>query len=158
MRLAVRAGSLRRGGAWGAFIGTLSRPAGTRARRARLIFALLLALALRALIPTGFMPAADGTLSLMICPGGFPSALLPPERAMRDGMGMPLPQPHHPRHGVMEDGYCVFTTGFAAAPPPPLVAAFVLLLACLGVVTTRLAAPAGVRLVHVPQARAPPVS
>ena len=136
--------------------GTLPFPRRSRATRPRLIVAVLLALALRALIPIGFMPAGDGTLSLMICPGGFPSALLQRQTAMRDGMGMPLPQPHHPGRGVMEDGYCVFTTGFAAAPPPPLVAAFVLLLACLGVVVARSAAPAGIRLVHVPQARAPP--
>ena len=136
--------------------GTLLRLGGTRATRQRLIAAVLLALALRALIPIGFMPAGDGTLSLMICPGGLPSELLPQERTMQDGMGMPLPQPHHPGHGVMEDAYCVFTTGFASAPPPLLVAAFVLLLACVGVVITRVAAPAGVHLVHVPQARAPP--
>ena len=136
--------------------GTPPFPGTTRATRTRLIVVVLLALALRALIPVGFMPAGDGTLSLMICPGGFPAALLPRETAMRDGMGLPLPQPDHRGHGVMEDGYCVFTTGFAAAPPPPLVAAFVLLLACLGVVVLRCAAPAGVRLVHVPQARAPP--
>jgi uncharacterized membrane protein YphA (DoxX/SURF4 family) len=136
--------------------GILLRLEGIRATRQRLIIAVLLALALRALIPIGFMPAGDGTLSLMICPGGFPTALLPQEKTMQDGMGMPLPQPHHSGHGVMEDGYCVFTTGFASAPPPLLVAEFVLLVACLGVVITRVAALAGVRLVHVPQARAPP--
>ena len=136
--------------------GTPLRLGGTRATRQRLIAAILLALALRALIPIGFMPAGDGTLSLMICPGGFPSALLPQEKMMQDGMGMPVPPPQHPGHGVMHEGYCVFTTGFAAAPPPLLVTAFVLLLACLGVVVSRVVAPAGIRLVHVPQARAPP--
>ena len=136
--------------------GTLLRLGGTRATRQRLIVAVLLALALRALIPIGFMPAGDGTLSLMICPGGFPAALLPQEKTMQDGMGMPLPQSHQNQNSVMDDGYCVFTTGFASAPPPLLVAEFVLLLACLGVVVTRVAAPAGIRLVHVPQARAPP--
>lgn len=119
---------------------------------------MLVALALRALIPIGFMPAGDGTLSLMICPGGFPPALLPQQRTMPDGMGMPVPQPHHPGHGLMEDGSCVFTTGFAAAPPPLLAAAFVLRLACRGVAITRMAAPAGSRLVPIPQARAPPAT
>ncbi|MGH8180723.1 MAG: DUF2946 family protein, partial [Steroidobacteraceae bacterium] len=118
----------------------------------------LLALALRALIPIGFMPAGDGTLSLMICPGGFPSALLPQEKSPQEGMGMPMPQPHHSGsgHGAMEAGYCVFTTGFSSAPPPPLMAPFFVLLACLGFVLARVAAPGGIRLVHVPQARAPP--
>lgn len=92
----------------------------------------------------------------MICPGGFPSALLPQHETMQDGMGMTMPQPHHSGQALMDDGYCVFTTGFASAPPPPVVVAFVLLLACLGTVLTRVAAPGGIRLVHVPQARAPP--
>lgn len=119
---------------------------------------MLLALALRALIPIGFMPAGDGTLSLMICPGGLSPALLPQEKSPQDGMGMPMPQPHHAGsgHGAMEAGYCVFTTGFSSAPPSPLLAPFFVLLACLGFVIARVAAPAGIRLVHVPQARAPP--
>jgi len=111
---------------------------------------------LRALIPVGFMPAEDGTLSLVICPGGFPPALLRVQKTMQDDMGMPMPQPHHSGHGIMDDGYCVFTTGFSFAPPPLLVAALVLLLACIALVRTRVAAPAGIRLVHLPQARAPP--
>jgi hypothetical protein len=137
--------------------GTLYRLGGTRATRQRLIAAVLLALALRALIPLGFMPAGDGTLSLMICPAGFPPALLPQQKTLQDDMGMPgMPTPQHSGHGLMDDGYCVFTTGFSSAPPPLLLAALVLLLACLGIVRTRVAAPAGIRLVHVPQARAPP--
>jgi hypothetical protein len=138
--------------------GTLYRLGGTRATRQRLIAAVLLALALRALIPLGFMPAGDGTLALMICPAGFPSALLPQQKTMQDDMGVPgMPmRQHQSGHGLMDDGYCVFTTGFSSAPPPLLLAALVLLFACLGVVRTRVAAPAGIRLVHVPQARAPP--
>jgi hypothetical protein len=137
---------------------TMLRCGGTRATRQRLVVAVLLALALRALIPIGFMPAGDGTLALMICPAGFPLALLPEQQTMRDDMGMPMPQQpqHHGGQGVMDDGFCVFTTGFGAAPPPPLLATLVLLLACLGVVLTRVVTPAGVRLVHIPQARAPP--
>ena len=129
----------------------------TRATRQRLVVAVLIALALRALIPIGFMPAGDGTFALMICPGGFPPALLPQQKAMQDDMGMPMPQPHHGGQGLMDDGYCVFTTGFSAAPPPLLVVALVLLLACIRVACSRMVTPAGVRLVYVPQARAPPV-
>lgn len=130
----------------------------TRATRKRLIAAILLALALRTLIPIGFMPAGDGTLSLMICPGGFPPALLPQQETMQDDMGMPVPQPHPGGHGVMDDGYCAFTTGFSAAPPPLLLAALLLLIACVGVVLTRVLMPAGIRFVHIPQARAPPAA
>lgn len=142
--------------------------------RPRLLLIVLAAFALRALIPIGFMPAADGTLSLMICPGGFPLELLPREKPMsggmdmRTGMGMPQPaaaqpagvQPPHAQqhhgHGVMDDGFCAFTTGFSSAPPPLVLAVLVLLLAIVAAIETSVVAPAGIRLVRLPQARAPP--
>jgi hypothetical protein len=37
---------------------------------------LVVALALRALIPVGFMPGGNGHLALQICPEGFPAFLL----------------------------------------------------------------------------------
>jgi hypothetical protein len=37
---------------------------------------LVVALALRALIPVGFMPGGNGQLALQICPEGFPAFLL----------------------------------------------------------------------------------
>ncbi|HJS90228.1 MAG TPA: DUF2946 family protein [Steroidobacteraceae bacterium] len=117
----------------------------------------LLAFTLRALIPIGFMPAADGTFSLMICPGGFPPQLLPQAKAASDGMGMPIPMPSRHGHGLMEDGFCAFTTGFSAAPPPLIPAMLYLLLAVIAIVLTSTAAPALIRLVHTPQARAPPI-
>lgn len=130
-----------------------------RKSRTRLLPVILLVFALRALIPIGFMPASDGTLSLMICPGGLPPALLPEEKTNADGMGMPMPQPHPHGHGLMEDGFCAFTTGFSPAPPALLVlAVLALLVASLGVALTHLAVPAGIRLVYVPQARAPPAA
>lgn len=163
--------------------GLLMRP--SRALRARLVFVVLLALVVRAAIPVGFMPAADGSLSLVICPGGLPAALLPDRstsqdvdqgmgqdtdqrRGMRNGVGngkahsmamfggMQMPMHRHRGHGSMDTGYCAFTTGFSSAPPPPLLAALLLLLACLAVIAVSVPAPAGIRLVHVPQARAPP--
>lgn len=136
--------------------------------RARLVWAVLLAFALRALIPLGFMPAGDGSLSLMICPAGIAAGLLPggnrghgmdPRMGpdMDQGMGQPLPaQPQHPGHGLMDEGYCTFTTGFSSAPPPLLLAALLLLLSLVAVTTVTVLAPAGIRLVHLPQARAPP--
>lgn len=135
-----------------------------RTIRARLAGAVLLAFSLRALIPLGFMPAGDGTLSLMICPGGLPVWLLP-DRATDPGMAMsgrmPMPQqPQHPGqrhgHGLMDEGYCAFTTGFCSAPPPPLLTVLSLVLACVAVIAVTMVAPAGIRLVHLPQARAPP--
>lgn len=132
-----------------------------RTTRARLVFAALLAFALRALIPVGFMPASDGSLSLMICPGGLPAGLLPgrsmPASAgMQMSGGMPMPAHQHPGHSLLDEGYCAFTTGFSSAPPPLLLAAVFLLLSCVAAIALTVLPPGGIRLVHLPQARAPP--
>lgn len=151
----------------------LMRP--SRAHRVRFVFVVLLTFALRAAIPVGFMPAADGSLSLVICPGGLPAGLLPGrstgqvmgqdmDQSRGDGTahgvalsaGMQMPMHQHRGHGSMDAGYCAFTTGFSSAPPPPLLAALLLLLACVAVIAVAVPAPVGIRLVHVPQARAPP--
>lgn len=106
--------------------------------------AALLLVALRSLIPVGFEPASDGSLSLVMCLQGFPPALAMP--------GHP-----GPGHGVTDnDSHCSFCTGFSAAPPSPLLAALFLLFASIAVVVVTIAAPAGIRLVRLPQARAPP--
>jgi hypothetical protein len=126
-----------------------------KTRRPLLALALL-AFGLRALIPIGFMPSADGTLSLMICPGGFPLELLRQAKPAADGMGMPRPMPDRQGHGLMQDGFCVFTSGLSAGPPPLILATLYLLLAILAIVLTLMPAPAGIRLVRLPQARAPP--
>jgi hypothetical protein len=123
-----------------AFTGPLLCGPTRRAARPRLLLLLLLAVGLRVLIPVGFMPATDGTLSVMVCPDGFP----------------PVSQQHQQGHGDADgDAYCAFTTGFSSAPPPVLVVALGLLIVCLGVILTRLPAPVG-RLVHIPRARGPP--
>lgn len=127
-----------------------------RMRRTRLMAAVLLALLLRALIPLGFMPAADGTLSLMICPAGLAPGLLPEGKgkAMPDGGMMSGHQ--RPGQGAMDDSHCIFCTGFSAAPPAQLPATLFLVLAIAAAFAVTMAAPAAVRLVHLPQARAPP--
>ncbi|MGH8202381.1 MAG: hypothetical protein ACREVO_18755 [Steroidobacteraceae bacterium] len=143
-----------------------------RTTRARLVGALLLAFSLRALIPLGFMPASDGTLSLMICPAGFPSWLLHDPgmdqggnhgtghgMAMSRGRAMPQQHPGQGHgQGLMDEGYCTFTTGCSPAPPPLLLAVISLVLSCIAVVAVTVLAPAGIRLVHLPQARAPPAA
>lgn len=124
-----------------AFTGPLLCGPSRRAARPRLLLLILLAVALRVLVPVGFMPATDGTLSVMICPDGFP----------------PVPQQHQQGHGDADgDDYCALTTGFSSAPPPLLVVALGLLIACLGVVLAPAPAPVGNRFVHIPQARGPP--
>ncbi len=114
--------------------------------RGRLLGAVLLALLLRSLIPVGFEPAADGSLSLVMCLQGFPPAF--------------TALPGHPGQGghgaTGNDGHCSFCTGFSAAPPSPLLAALFLLFAGIVAVSVTVAAPAGIRLVRLPQARAPP--
>lgn len=137
----------------------LMRP--SRTIRARLAFVALLAFGLRALIPVGFMPSSDGSLSLMICPGGLPAGLLPDTRmsdsgGMRMSGGMQMPAHQHPGHSLLDEGYCAFTTGFSSAPPPLLLAAALLLLSFVAVVSSTVLPPGGIRLVHLPQARAPP--
>lgn len=143
--------------------------------RAQLVWAALLAFTLRALIPLGFMPAGDGSLSLVICPGGLALQLLQGrsmDRAMSRGMhrnmdqgmgkslpisgGTRMPEPLHRGHGLMGDGYCTFTTGCSSAPPPLLLAALVLLLSLVAAVAAVMSAPCGIRVVYLPQARAPP--
>ena len=128
-----------------------------RATRARIIAAVLLALAVRSLIPLGFMPAADGSLSLMICPAGFPLALAPGAGHMSMPGGMAMPQDQHHGTAATDEGYCVFTSGFSAAPPPPVLATLFLLLAVVATASVMASTQAGIRLVHLPQARAPPV-
>ncbi|HEV7136136.1 MAG TPA: hypothetical protein VGN43_05840 [Steroidobacteraceae bacterium] len=131
----------------------LVRP--SRTIRARLVFAVLLAFALRAVIPVGFMPASDGSLALMICPGGLPAGLFP-GRSMPAAGGMPMPAHQHPGHSLMDEGYCAFTTGFSSAPPPLLLLTLFLLLSCVAVIAMTALPTGGIRLVHLPQARAPP--
>lgn len=131
--------------------------------RARLVAATLLAFALRALIPLGFMPASDGSLSVMLCPAGLPAGLLESQSVrtampMAGGAGMAMPAHQQHGHGLMDVAYCVYTTGFSSAPPPLLLAALLLLLSCVVVITVAVLAPAGIRLVHLPQARAPPAA
>lgn len=112
--------------------------------RTRLMAAVLLTLVLRSLIPVGFEPASDGSLSLVMCLEGFPPAMV---MAAHPGHG----------HGVTDsDSHCSFCTGFSAAPPSTLLAALFLLFASIAVVAATIAAPAGIRLVRLPQARAPP--
>jgi len=127
-----------------AFTGPLLCGPSRRAARPRLLLLLLLAVGLRVLVPVGFMPATDGTLSVMICPDGFPPALHQHQQEPQQG--------HADPDG---DDYCSLTAGFSSAPPPVLVVALALFIVCLGVVLTRLPTPVG-RLVHTPRARGPP--
>lgn len=128
--------------------------AGLRGRRASppLLWLALAAFALRALIPIGFMPAADGTLSLTVCDEGLPAWLLPHPHTAASGHAMPAGEGHHSRAD-----HCPFCGATTPAPGPLLLA-----LACAMWVaiasSISLVCPRGlIRLLHVPQARAPPL-
>jgi hypothetical protein len=116
-----------------------------KATRKLLAGAMLLAFAVRALVPQGFMPSSDSPFSVQICPEGFPAELL-----MLAG--------HHHQHGGPHSStdHCVFGTACANGPPshPALL---------MEVSATELAraapcrAPVAiVRLVHLPHPRGPP--
>lgn len=76
-----------------------------RGRRELIAGALLVALAFRALVPVGFMPATDGSFGLQICHVGLSSALA----AHLTG--------HHPSGGLRSD-HCPFGAAPAGAPVP----------------------------------------
>jgi DUF2946 family protein len=72
---------------------------------------LVVALALRALIPVGFMPSGNGQLALQICPEGFPAFLLHASgHHHHDGSRVP----GHDHKSWMQ-GHCPF--GVAAGAP-----------------------------------------
>jgi hypothetical protein len=105
---------------------------------------MLAAFAAHALITPGFMPAEDRAWGLEICPEGFPAEL--------------LRHAHHHHHGGRHRGgeHCVFAAAPASGPlshvAVPASAGF------SGLVRALAPAPPAtpVRLVHLPQARAPP--
>ena len=120
-------------------------------RRHRLITGLLLvALVFRVLIPAGFMPAGDGSLSLRICPMAM----------MADGLPMSLPTPSdgedHPG-GPAHSDHCPYAFAPAAAPVPHFAAVLPELLAATAsrppIVAVRLVR----RTARTHQPRAPPV-
>jgi len=136
---------------------------------------MLVAFALRALIPPGFMPANARPFSLEICWEGLPAHMLGHgEPAQADGMdsmgmgSMAMDEPaedstshrdpaqgartHHPAHG----DHCVFGTACSAGP----VSHFPLLSQISSAQQLRAVAfdsiEGAVRFVHLPQPRAPP--
>jgi len=144
-----------------------------RSRRTLMASVMLVALALRALIPPGFMPASDRPFSIEICWDGFPANVLAPyEPAHADAMGMdsmpehagdvashrgPLQAAHHHHAGhPSHSEHCVFGSACGAGPIPdlPLLSEFSHAQTLLAVAFVSIAG--AVRLVHLPQSRAPP--
>ncbi len=130
----------------------------TRNTRTLMTGVMLVALALRVLIPPGFMPASGLPFPIAICWEGLPAGMLAQlAPALADSMGMDSRDmgPHH--HGSPSPSdHCVFGTACNAGPIPhqPSLHNF------SSARTLREAAFASiavaVRVVHLPQPRAPP--
>jgi hypothetical protein len=135
---------------------------------------LLVAFASRMLIPPGFMPASGRPFSIEICWDGLPAGWLAhvePSDADSMDMGsmdmdsMPADSTSHgdpqqgPRqhHGSpAQSEHCVFGTACGAGPAPhlPLPGDFSSALKLRALAFASIAVP--VRVVHLPQPRAPP--
>lgn len=116
-----------------------------KATRKLIAGVMLLAFAVRAFVPQGFMPSSDRPFTVEICPEGFPAALL-----MLGG--------HHHHHGGpnSQTEHCVFGTACASGPPSQL--ALLPDHSPPGLVRAapRVAVAAAVRLVYLPRVRGPP--
>jgi hypothetical protein len=120
------------------------RIAWRRHRGRELVAALILAaFGLHALIPAGFMPGG-GLLSIRICPDGFPAQLL-------------TPGAHH-RHGgsPTNNDHCAFGSAGAGGPLTSLSLLADASVAWHAPAVEVLSVTVAVRLVHLPQPRAPP--
>jgi hypothetical protein len=116
-----------------------------KATRKLIAGVMLLAFALRALVPQGFMPASDRPFMVEICPEGFPAELL-----MLAG--------HHHHHGGphSQADHCVFGTAGANGPPPQLALLTDRRSAEFVRTAPHAAVVASVRLVYLPHVRGPP--
>jgi hypothetical protein len=118
---------------------------------------MLVALALRALIPPGFMPASDRPFSIEICWEGLPADMFAHgEPAHADHHG-PLQGAHHHHSGSpAQSEHCVFGTACSAGPilHLPLLSDISFAQQLHAVAFVSMAG--ALRLVHLPQPRAPP--
>ncbi len=107
---------------------------------------MLLAFAVRALIPQGFMPASDRSFSIEICPEDLPAQLLPHAAH------------HHHGGGHSNTDHCVF--GTAAGNGPPAHSPVLPGIAAAGParIEPSVATAIVIRLVYLPHARGPPAT
>jgi hypothetical protein len=82
--------------------------------RKLIVSILLIALAFRALVPAGFMPASDHPFSLEICPEGFPPQLL--HHAMDHGSGVHHSSGASHSHNPARSEHCIFAALAGAGP------------------------------------------
>jgi hypothetical protein len=111
---------------------------------------MLVAFALRALIPVGFMPSSERPFSLEICWEGLPAGAMDMGSMDMGSMG------HHHSGSSAHSEHCVFGTACGAGPLShlPLLSDVSEARQLRAVELVSLAST--VHLVHLPQARAPP--
>jgi hypothetical protein len=140
-----------------------------RRRRKWLVGTLLAAFGVRALIPPGFMPASDRPFSLEVCWEGLPAGMLARGEPSHvhsmsmDAMDMDSTDtdsgstPAHQHSGKSSHSeHCVFGTACSAGPiPHPLLPSSIPNLQQLLAVDF-VSAAGDIRVVHLPQPRAPP--
>lgn len=105
----------------------------------------LAAFGLRALVPLGFEPGADG-LSIVLCHEGFPAGYFAHGAAHRQERGA----------GARTDRHCLFCNSTSPAPAYALTSMVYRAPYAVGLTAAQPLAPASIRFAHVPQARAPP--
>lgn len=140
---------------------------GKWSRRTLMAGMMLVALASRVLIPPGFMPANGRSLWIEICWDGLPAGMLARlEPAQADVTGMesmgvdPMPAdsmgPHHHHGSTSQSEHCVFGTACSAGAiphlPSPSDFSSAQLLRAVAFTSIAIA----IRVVHLPQPRAPP--
>jgi hypothetical protein len=113
---------------------------------------VLFGLALRALIPVGFDPA-HGSFGVVLCPDGFPPGFFATSTDPHAGG-----RASHPGGRPSHSDPCIFCN--SPSPGPVSLTVFLApLIVLLAIWTVALfpSGPTGIRLVHTPQARAPPL-
>jgi hypothetical protein len=136
---------------------------GKRNRRWLMASIMLVAFASRVLIPPGFMPASDRPFSMEICWEGLPADLLahvePSHADSANSMAAdsnPQQGPHHHHGSPSQSEHCVFGTACSAGPIShlPLPSDFSSPQQLRADAFASIAV--AVRVVHLPQPRAPP--
>ena len=125
-------------------------------RRTLMSSIMLVAFALRVFIPPGFMPASGRPFSLEICWEGLPADMLAHvEASHADSMEMDHGGDHH--HGTSSHSeHCVFGTACSAGPIFHLTLPSYLSSAQQLPASAFSSIAVAVRVVHLPQPRAPP--
>jgi len=137
-----------------------------RERRTRTLLAsiMLVAFALRALIPSGFMLGGERPFSIEICWDGFPAAVLAQGDSRDTGsmdmdsmdMGRMDMGATHAGHQHSASEHCVFGSACSAGPIPHLALPSSFSSARLLPALEFASIAGAVHLVHLPQSRAPP--